>query len=73
MNDGGSISINGSVASVKGTAAFGVYDATKAGLRSFVRTSTVDLKDRHVRSDVINPVRPIRRLWSHPKPKTTLP
>src|SRR5579863_3658725 len=30
MNDGGSISINGSVASVKGTVAFGVYDATKA-------------------------------------------
>jgi NAD(P)-dependent dehydrogenase (short-subunit alcohol dehydrogenase family) len=55
MNDGGSISINGSVASVKGTAAFGVYDATKAGLRSFVRTSTVNLKDRHIRSNVISP------------------
>jgi hypothetical protein len=30
MNDGGSIIINGSVASVKGTPAFGVYEATKA-------------------------------------------
>ena len=30
MNDGGSIVINGSVASVKGTPAFGVYGATKA-------------------------------------------
>ena len=46
MNDGGSIIITGSVASVKGTAAFGVYGATKAALRSFVRTWTSDLKDR---------------------------
>jgi NAD(P)-dependent dehydrogenase (short-subunit alcohol dehydrogenase family) len=55
MNDGGSIVINGSVASVKGTAAFGVYGATKAALRSFVRTWTMDLKDRHIRSNVISP------------------
>ena len=32
MNDGGSIILNGSVASVKGTPAFGVYGATKAAL-----------------------------------------
>jgi len=55
MNDGGSIILNGSVASVKGTAAFGVYGATKAALRSFVRTWTSDLKDRHIRSNVISP------------------
>jgi NAD(P)-dependent dehydrogenase (short-subunit alcohol dehydrogenase family) len=55
LNDGGSIILNGSVASVKGTAAFGVYGATKAALRSFVRTWTVDLKDRQVRSNVISP------------------
>jgi NAD(P)-dependent dehydrogenase (short-subunit alcohol dehydrogenase family) len=55
MNDGGSIIINGSVASVKGTSAFGVYGATKAALRSFVRTWTVDLEDRHIRSNVISP------------------
>src|SRR6185436_4194693 len=35
LNDGGSIILNGSVASVKGTAAFGVYAASKAALRSF--------------------------------------
>src|ERR1700761_7528328 len=34
MNDGGSIILNGSVASLKGTPAFGVYGATKAALRS---------------------------------------
>jgi NAD(P)-dependent dehydrogenase (short-subunit alcohol dehydrogenase family) len=55
MNDGGSIIINGSVASLKGTPAFGVYAATKAALRSFVRTWTSDLKDRHIRSNVISP------------------
>jgi len=55
MNDGGSIILNGSVASVKGTPAFGVYGATKAALRSFARTWTSDLKDRHIRSNVVSP------------------
>ena len=55
MNDGGSIIVNGSVASAKGTPAFGVYGATKAALRSFVRTWTSDLKDRHIRSNVVSP------------------
>jgi NAD(P)-dependent dehydrogenase (short-subunit alcohol dehydrogenase family) len=55
LKDGGSIIVNGSVASVKGTAAFGVYGATKAALRSFVRTWTSDLKVRHIRSNVISP------------------
>jgi NAD(P)-dependent dehydrogenase (short-subunit alcohol dehydrogenase family) len=55
LNDGGSIILNGSVASLKGTPAFGVYGATKAALRSFVRTWTLDLKDRHIRSNLISP------------------
>src|ERR1700674_4934404 len=55
MNDGGSIILNGSVASVKGTAAFGVYAASKAAIRSFVRTWTSDLKDRRIRSNVVSP------------------
>jgi NAD(P)-dependent dehydrogenase (short-subunit alcohol dehydrogenase family) len=46
---------NGSVASVKGTAAFGVYAASKAAIRSFVRTWTTDLKDRGIRSNVVSP------------------
>ena len=44
LNDGGSIILNASVASVKGTAAFGVYAASKAAIRSFVRTWTTDLR-----------------------------
>src|SRR5579864_249216 len=55
LNDGGSIILTGSVASIKGTAAFGVYAASKAALRSFVRTWTTDLKDRHIRSNVVSP------------------
>ena len=55
LNDGGSIILNGSVASVKGTAAIGVYAASKAALRSFVRTWTTDLKDRRIRSNVVSP------------------
>jgi NAD(P)-dependent dehydrogenase (short-subunit alcohol dehydrogenase family) len=50
LKDGGSIILTGSVAGIKGTPAFGVYGATKAALRSFVRTWTSDLKDRHIRS-----------------------
>jgi NAD(P)-dependent dehydrogenase (short-subunit alcohol dehydrogenase family) len=37
MNDGGSIILIGSVASVKGTPAFGTYGATKAAVRNLVR------------------------------------
>ena len=62
LNDGGSIILNGSVASVKGTAAFGVYAASKAAIRSFVRTWTTDLKDRRIRANVVSPG-PIDTPW----------
>ena len=55
LNDGGSIIITGSVASSKGTPAFGIYGATKAAVRSFVRTWTMELKDRRIRSNVLSP------------------
>jgi NAD(P)-dependent dehydrogenase (short-subunit alcohol dehydrogenase family) len=55
LNDGGSIILTGSVASVKGTPAFGVYGATKAAVRNFVRAWTVELKDRRIRSNVLSP------------------
>jgi NAD(P)-dependent dehydrogenase (short-subunit alcohol dehydrogenase family) len=55
LNDGGSIVLTGSVASAKGTPAFGVYAASKAAIRSFVRSWTTDLKDRHIRSSVVSP------------------
>jgi NAD(P)-dependent dehydrogenase (short-subunit alcohol dehydrogenase family) len=55
MNDGGSIILTGSVASVKGTPAFWIYGATKAAIRNFVRAWTVELKDRRIRSNVLSP------------------
>ena len=53
--DGGSIILNGSIASVKGFPAFGVYNASKAAVRSFARTWTVDLKARNIRVNVLSP------------------
>ena len=55
LHDGGSIILTGSIAGVKGFPAFGVYSATKAAIRSFVRSWTSDLKDRHIRANVISP------------------
>lgn len=55
LNDGGSIILNGSVASVKGTPGFWVYGASKAAIRNFVRAWAVELSDRHIRSNVLSP------------------
>jgi NAD(P)-dependent dehydrogenase (short-subunit alcohol dehydrogenase family) len=55
INDGGSIVLIGSVASVKGTPAFGTYGATMAAVRNLVRTWTMELKDRRIRSNVLSP------------------
>jgi NAD(P)-dependent dehydrogenase (short-subunit alcohol dehydrogenase family) len=55
LNDGSSIILTGSVAGAKGTPAFGVYAASKAAVRSFVRTWTSELKDRRIRSNVVSP------------------
>src|SRR5258707_2716141 len=57
LNDGSSIILTGSVAGVKGTRAFGVYGATKAAIRNFVRAWTVELKDRRIPSNVLGPDR----------------
>jgi NAD(P)-dependent dehydrogenase (short-subunit alcohol dehydrogenase family) len=53
--DGGSIILNASIVSSKGFQAFSVYSATKAAVRSFARSWTVDLKDRKIRVNVISP------------------
>src|SRR5580704_13028162 len=55
MNDGASIILVGSVASVKGTPSFGTYGATKAAVRNLVRAWTMELKDRRIRSNVLSP------------------
>lgn len=55
FQDGGSIILNASVVSLKGVPAFSVYSATKAALRSFARSWTVDLKDRKIRVNALSP------------------
>src|SRR6202045_3684093 len=55
INDGGSIILTGSVASVKGFPGFGVYAASKAALRSFARTWLNELKGRKIRVNVLGP------------------
>lgn len=55
FNDNGSIFLNGSIASIKGFPAFGVYSASKAALRSFARTWLVELKERRIRVNILSP------------------
>ena len=52
---GGSIILNASIVASKGMEAFSVYSATKAAVRSFARTWTVDLKGRGIRVNAISP------------------
>ncbi|MCX4163522.1 MULTISPECIES: SDR family oxidoreductase [Paraburkholderia] len=55
MPAGSAIVITGSITSVQGVPAFGVYAATKAALRSFARTWSSDLKGRNIRVNVVAP------------------
>lgn len=55
MRPGSAIVITGSITSIQGTPAFGVYAATKAALRSFARTWASDLKGRDIRVNVVSP------------------
>src|SRR5438128_3708257 len=55
MPEGGSIILNASIVASKGLPANSVYSATKAAVRSFARTWTTDLKDRHIRVNVVSP------------------
>src|SRR5260370_28220095 len=55
MPDGGSIILNASIVASKGFPANSDYSATKAAVRSFARTWTMDLKDRHIRANPASP------------------
>jgi len=55
MGEGASVILNASIAGSKAVPAFSVYCATKAALRSFARTWTLDLKDRKIRVNVVSP------------------
>ena len=55
LRDGGSIILNASIAGSKGLEALSVYSATKAAVRSFARSWTVDLRTRKIRVNAISP------------------
>ena len=55
MSDGASIILTGSVAGSKGFEAGTVYAASKAAIRSFARSWTMDLKARRIRVNVLSP------------------
>lgn len=55
LRDGSSIILAGSVGASKGAAGATVYSATKAAVRSFARTWTVELSARKIRVNVVSP------------------
>jgi NAD(P)-dependent dehydrogenase (short-subunit alcohol dehydrogenase family) len=55
MGAGGAIVLNASIVGSKGYAATSLYSASKAAVRSFARTWTIDLKDRGIRVNAVSP------------------
>jgi NAD(P)-dependent dehydrogenase (short-subunit alcohol dehydrogenase family) len=55
MKEGGSIILTGSGIWQKGIPVYATYGATKAALRSFVRTWTAELAGKGIRTNVISP------------------
>jgi NAD(P)-dependent dehydrogenase (short-subunit alcohol dehydrogenase family) len=55
MPDGASIILNASIVASKGSPDWSVYSATKAAVRSFARTWTMDLKARRIRVNAVSP------------------
>ena len=56
LPDGASIILNASVVASKASAPeWSVYNATKAAVRSFARSWTMDLKDRRIRVNAVSP------------------
>jgi NAD(P)-dependent dehydrogenase (short-subunit alcohol dehydrogenase family) len=55
FRDGGSIILNASIGASKAGEGLSVYSATKAAVRSFARTWTVELKHRRIRVNAVSP------------------
>ena len=55
FQDGGSIILTGSINGSKGYEGSSLYSATKAAIRSFARTLTVELKHRKIRVNATSP------------------
>jgi NAD(P)-dependent dehydrogenase (short-subunit alcohol dehydrogenase family) len=55
LKSGASLIFNGSIAGSKGMEQFGVYNATKAAVRSLARTWAAELKGKNIRVNVVSP------------------
>ena len=55
LSDGGAVIINSSIANSKGVEGTSAYSATKAAVRSLVRTAAQELAGRNVRVNAISP------------------
>jgi NAD(P)-dependent dehydrogenase (short-subunit alcohol dehydrogenase family) len=55
LNDGASVILNGSIATIKGFPGITVYSASKAAVRSFARTLASELRDRRIRVNTLSP------------------
>ena len=55
LKNGSSIILTGSTTGAKATAAFSVYNASKAAIRNFARSWAVDLKGTGIRVNVLSP------------------
>lgn len=53
--DGASVILTGSTVSIQGTENFSVYSASKAAVRNFARSWSLDLKNRGIRVNVVSP------------------
>ena len=69
LAEGSSVIINASVAAFKGLPGAAAYSATKAAVRSLVRTLSTELSERKIRVNAISPGPIETPLWS----KTGLP
>ena len=55
LNDGATIVLVSSIAAGNGTAGAGIYNASKAAVRSLARTLTAELKGRGIRVNAVSP------------------
>jgi NAD(P)-dependent dehydrogenase (short-subunit alcohol dehydrogenase family) len=55
FRDGGSIILNASMGASKGGEQLSLYHATKAAIRSFARSWTLDLRDKKIRVNAVSP------------------